>query len=226
MNVSVVIPHYGSEELLRACLGALWAYTAMEIEVVVVDNGTGHPIDVDVVIRNPDNAGFAAACNQGAAAATGEYLVFLNNDCEVRAGWLEPLVAHLERGAGIVGAKLLYPDGQIQHAGVRLFRDPQGILTAENRRQDYAQGLVDAVTGACLAIGRDLFFTVGAFDEGFVNGYDDIDLCLKVGRAGEWIVYEPASVVTHHESKSGPARWAHVRQNIRRLQERWAGVMA
>lgn len=221
MTVSIVIPHYGSDELLRACLAALWEHTSMEIEVVVVDNGTGVEINADVVIRNKENVGFAAACNQGAAAARGDHIVFLNNDTEVRALWLEPLAAHLQRGAGIVGALLLYPDGNIQHAGVRLYHTPDGLLTAENRKEPHAQSVVDAVTGACLAITRDLFFACGGFDEGYVNGYEDVDLCLKVRRAGWPIVFDPASVVTHHESASGPARWTHVRQNVRRLQERW-----
>lgn len=221
MTVSIVIPHYGAEGLLRGCLASLWAHTALEIEVVVVDNGTGHPIDADIVIRNDTNLGFAAACNQGAAAGGGRYFVFLNNDTEVRADWLEPLIVHLERGAGIVGSLLLYPGGQIQHAGVRLLRDQNGILVAENRRQAYAQGVVDAVTGACLAIHRDLFFRLGGFDEGYHNGYEDVALCLTAGREGWPVMFEPASVVTHYESQSGPARWTHVRHNIDRLQEQW-----
>lgn len=224
MTVSIMIPHYGAQELLQACLAAIWANTAMEVEVVVVDNGTGHPIDADVVIRNEDNLGFAAACNQGAAASSGEHLCFLNNDTEVRGGWLEPLVAHLERGAGIVGSLLLYPDGQIQHAGVRLYRDQNGILMAENRRQAYAQGEVDAVTGACMAVLRDVFFQAGGFDEGFWNGAEDVDFCLQVRSLGYRCVYEPASVVTHRESVSGPERWRKVRENVARFHQKWGST--
>lgn len=224
MTVSVVIPHYGPQELLQACLASLWAHTQPEIEVVVVDNGTGVGIDADTVVRNEANEGFAKACNQGAAIAAGDMLVHLNNDCEVRAGWLEPLVARLEEGAGIVGSLLLYPDGNVQHAGIRLFRNNRGELTAENRRQRYGPGPVEAVTGACMAIHRDLFLKVGGFDEHFTNGYEDVDLCLTVREAGWEIIFEPASVVTHHESASGPARWSHVRDNIQRLQDKWAWV--
>lgn len=226
MTVSVVIPHYGPEELLRACLAALWAYTQPEMEVVVVDNGTGHEMDADVVVRNPDNAGFAAACNQGAAVAGGDHIVFLNNDTEVQPGWLEPLVTQLETGAGAVGSLLLYPDGKIQHAGVDIFRDTNGVLVAENRRSRHPRGKVDAVTGACLAIRRDVFFELGGFDEGYLNGYEDVSLCLSLRRAGYRVVFEPASVVTHHESASGPERWVAVRRNVRRLQEQWNGVAA
>ena len=218
----MVIPHYGRYELLQGCLAALWKNTALEIEVVVVDNGTGHEIDADVVVRNPENLGFAKAANQGAAAAGGDILVHLNNDTEVHEGWLEPLVDHLEAGAGIVGSLLLHPDGNVQHAGIRLYRNTRGELTAENRKQHYAGGEVEAVTGACMAIRRDVFFRLGGFDEGFRNGYEDVSLCLDARQAGWSVVYEPASVVTHQETASGPVRLAALRENIARLQQLWA----
>lgn len=221
MTVSIVIPHYGDGELLDRCVAAIVWHTA-DYELVVVDNGTGVTVDANIVIRNEENLGFGAACNQGAAAAHGDHLVFLNNDTEVQAGWLEPLVAHLDRGVGIVGSRLVYPDGSVQHAGVTLRRDADGILVAENRRGEFAQGVAEAVTGACLAIPRDLFWQLGGFDAGYRNGYEDVDLCLTARAAGQTVVFEPASTVTHHESASGPARWTHVRQNVARLQERWA----
>lgn len=196
----------------------------MEVEVVVVDNGTGHGVDADQVIRNPDNLGFAAACNQGAEVASGELVVFLNNDCEVQGGWLEPLVENIEAGAGIAGSLLVHPDGSVAHAGVAFHRTPDGTLVATNRTGEHAQSSVDAVTGACLAIRKDLFFRLGGFDEGYMNGYEDVDLCLQARRAGWTVMYDPASVVVHHESASGPARWTHVRQNVARLQERWGDL--
>jgi len=221
MSVSIVIPHYGDADLLGGCVDAIVWHTD-DYELVVVDNGTGVPVHANVVIRNPQNRGFAVACNQGAAAAHAAHLVFLNNDTEVQAGWLEPLVARLNRGAGIVGSLLRYPSGTVQHAGVALHRDPAGVLVAENRRGDYSPGRVEAVTGACLAIRRDLFWQLGGFDTGYHNGYEDVDLCLTARAAGHTVVFEPASVVVHHESASGPARWTHVRQNVARLQQRWA----
>lgn len=221
MSVSIVIPHYGDGELLDWCIAAI-ARNTPDHELVVVDNGTGVAVEADVVIRNDENRGFGEACNQGADAAHGDHLVFLNNDTEVQAGWLEPLVAHLERGAGIVGSLLRYPGGAIQHAGIAFHRDPAGWLVAENRQGEHAQGLVEAVTGACLAIHRGLFWELGGFDTGYRNGYEDVDLCLMARAAGHAVVFEPASVVTHHESASGAARWTHVRENVARLQERWA----
>lgn len=75
-----------------------------------------------------------------------------------------------------------------------------------------------------MAVRRDVFFRHGGFDEEYWNGYEDVDFCLTVRRAGGTVRFEPASVVTHHESASGPARWAGVHRNIRRLQEKWSGV--
>lgn len=224
MTVSVVIPHYGHHSLLEACLAALRAHTDRTVEVVVVDNGTGCDIAADVIVRNEDNLGFAVACNQGAAAAAGDTIVFLNNDTEVHAGWLEPLTARLAAGAGIVGALLLYPDGNVQHAGIHLYHNTSDVLTAANRREAHPAGEVEAVTGACLAIHRDVFFALGGFDGGYHNGYEDVDLCLTARAAGHTVMFEPASRVTHHESASGPDRWVALRENIARLQTKWGSI--
>jgi len=117
--------------------------------------------------------------------------------------------------AGVVGSKLLFPDGTIQHAGVAIVRDP--YLPAElspchigYQREDSLEYSRTreclAVTAACCMIERWLFAEVGGFDEGYWNGFEDIDLCFKVHEAGYRIVYQPASVVIHHESKSGLER--------------------
>lgn len=218
--MSIIIPHYGSAGLTRACLDAV-AATVPGVQVVVVDNGTGDRFDVDVFIPNPTNVGFGAACNQGAYWAAGDILVFLNNDTEPKPGWLAPLISRVAGGAAIVGSKLVYPDGRIQHAGVWLERDGDGVLVARNYQEARPAGPVEAVTGACLAIRRDVFIKLGGFDDGYLNGYEDVDLCLTARDAGLEVFYEPASVVMHHESASGPARWVAVRANIDRLQERW-----
>lgn len=219
MTTSIVIPHYGNLAYTEACVDAV-EMTTDDYDLIVVDNGTGDDLP-GTVIRNETNLGFAAACNQGAEKASG-HIVFLNNDTEPRSGWLPPLIAHLERGAGVVGSQLVYPDGRLQHAGVWLYRNSRGVLTAENRRAEFGGGLVEAVTGACMAVRRDAFDEAGGFDEGYWNGYEDVDLCLTVRAAGWRVVYEPVSLVMHHESASGPERWAGVVPNIRRLQEKWA----
>lgn len=225
MTVSVVVLHYGDETVTQKCLARLFG-----CEVILVDNQpTRRTADTlynlsRLTVRNRDNKGFAYGCNQGAALSTGDVIVFLNNDTEPRAGWLAPL-ADAATKYGVAGPKLIYPDGRIQHAGVRIFVD-NGVLTAENMgrgepdtgQYDTAQP-VDAVTGACLAIDRRKFFEVGGFDTRFWNGYEDVDLCIRAGGA----YYEPDSEVLHHESASGPERWSRVRENVGLLNERWLG---
>jgi GT2 family glycosyltransferase len=222
MTVSVVVAHYGAEELIHACLAALWKNTELPVEVVVVDNGTGHDIDADVVIHNDINVGFSVACNQGAAAADGDMLVFLNNDTEVRAGWLEPLVAAMAPDVAAVGSLLLYPDGTIQHSGVGLDRGANGVIIPRNLTYPMPPGDVGAVTAACVLVDRKKFFEVGGFDEEYWCGNEDVDLCYTFRSRGWRIRYEPGSVVTHHGGASGGARWVAVRQNVARFHSKWA----
>lgn len=208
MAVSIVIPHYGTRLLLDACLAAL-AEHAPEAEVVVVDD-------------NDQGLGFAQTCNTGAERSTGDPIVFLNNDAFVHAGWLGPLVAAFdEPDVGAAGSLLLYPDGRIQHAGVEL-GIVNGTLTAWNITTPQPACDVSAVTGASMAVRRDVFDRLGGFDADYRNGYEDVDLSLRIRHAGWRIRYVPESVATHLESQSGPARWTHVRHNIRRLHDRWA----
>ena len=164
---------------------------------------------------------FAENCNSGARKATSDILIFLNDDTMPHLGWLPPLLdAFNDPDVGIAGARLVYPDGRIQHAGV-WFDAPGGILTAHNELEDLESRDVDCVTGACLAIRRELFVACDGFDENFRNGYEDVDLCLRV-RAGGWrIRYVAESTLTHYESQSGAARWTHVGENVQRLQDLW-----
>src|SRR5262249_39071833 len=139
------------------------------------------------VISNAENAGFARACNQGAAIAQAPYLVFLNNDTIPLRGWLEALVDEVERRpeVAIVGSKLLYADGTLQHAGVsfprvvygpyHVYRGLPGTLPAACRRRE-----LRAVTAACMLVRHTVFATRGGFDEGYRNGFEDVDLCLSV----------------------------------------------
>ena len=240
---SVIIPLYNNVALTQACLEALVASTPDYLyEVVLVDNGSSDgtgalldALDGDVrIIRNRVNRGFAAACNQGAQAASGEYLVFLNNDTEPEVGWLEPLVGTADGHAkvGAVGSKLLFPDGKLQHAGVIIVDDQvNGFL--EGRHRWYGEagdfepanvtGVVKAVTAAAMLVRPQAFAEAGGFDEGYWNGNEDIDLCLKIGAAGWQVVYQPASRVVHHESVSGPERWSKCVENMERFRARWYG---
>ncbi len=242
--VSIIIPLYSRVELTRACLLALERSTDRGCyELVLVDNGSSDGTSnllrewesKAVIIRNPENRGFAAACNQGARAARGKYLLFLNNDTEVTDGWLKSLTAILDDDPTVaaVGAKLLFPDGTVQHAGIMIVDDRakgdplvgRNHLSSVPGDHPYANKLMrmQAVTAACVLIRRTAFEAVGGFDEGYWNGYEDLDLCFRFGEQ-EWkIVYQPASVIIHHESKSGPERYLRAKDNIRRLHERWLG---
>jgi Flp pilus assembly protein TadD len=180
------------------------------------------------IIRNTENLGFARACNQGAKAAKGRYLVFLNNDTIPRHGWLRALVQEVESHpeVAVVGSKLLYPDGTVQHAGVgfsRICFTPYhvyggfpGDAEAVSRRREF-----QAVTAACMLVRRHAFEALGGFDEGFVNGFEDVDFCLRVREAGGRIIYQPQSVLIHLESQT-PGRKQHEKDNGKRFLERWA----
>lgn len=175
-------------------------------------------------IRNAQNLGFARACNQGAQAAHGKHLVFLNNDTQVTTGWLEALLqtAH-HPSTGIVGSKLLYPDGRIQHAGIGFINGlpdhPFRFAAADAPEVNQLREL-DMVTGACLIIKRNLFLRLGGFDEIYQNGVEDVDLCLRAREAGYSVLYQPASVVYHHEGKS-KGRFDKVKQNLQLFFQRW-----
>ena len=235
---SIIIPVWNRLELTRDCLTALSQIKDQpEYEVIIVDNsstdGTKEflaELKGDVqIIRNEKNEGFAKACNQGARAARGQYLVFLNNDTIPQSGWLSSLVSEVDAQpeVGVVGSKLLYPDGTVQHAGVvrdlehrlpyHIYKSFAGDHPAVNQRREF-----QIVTAACLLIRRSLFEEVGGFDEGYVNGFEDADLCLKVRERGYAVVYQPRSVVLHLESQTA-GRKVHDDTNAIRFLDRWEG---
>ena len=232
---SIIIPVWNKVELTMQCLTELAKVTdEVSYEVIVVDNGSTDDtatflasLGGDVqIISNRENLGFAKACNQGAQAARGKYLVFLNNDTVPLEGWLRALVSEVDSDGdvAVVGSKLLYPDQTVQHAGVavdrllrpyHLYQGSDHRASAVNRRRE-----LNAVTAACLLIRRSMFVDVGGFDEGYVNGFEDADLCFKVREKGGRIVYQPRSVLYHLESQT-PGRKQHDERNATRLRERW-----
>lgn len=243
-EVSIIIPLYNSVEYTRKCLASLEATLKPEqFELIMVDNNsTDDTVDLlsslpstVKIIRNSENLGFARACNQGARAASGNYLLFLNNDTEAKPGWLEPLLECVERdhAIGAVGSKLLFSDGTIQHAGVLVIENqnsperlcprhvyyglPADTPQANNPRE------YQVLTAACLLVRKDAFADIDGFDEEYWNGYEDVDLCFKLRERNWKLVYQPASVLVHHESKSGTERFSKVDHNIRRLHVKWLG---
>lgn len=227
---SIVIPVYNQWIYTDKCLRSIarCASSAVTFEVVVVNNAStdGTEVFLDEAKKRfgflravplDCNYGFGRACNEGAKIARGELLVFLNNDTVVLPGWLEALVDAYRSTpcAGIVGAKLLYPDQTVQHAGMSfIWTEVSGrrVLWPTHLWRGYPstapevnrEGEVDAVTGACLVIGRNLFEAVGGFDESYYMYFEDVDLNLKVRSRGRKVIYCPKSVVIHFESKSSP----------------------
>jgi GT2 family glycosyltransferase len=225
-RVAVIVLALDRYDLTVACIDALRRTTRPgSYHLVVIDNGSTDGMrafeDADTVIHNPTNLGFAAGCNQGAAAVPdAEVLVFLNNDAETAPNWLPAMLRSLRMPrTGIAGGFLHYPGGATQHAGVEFMNSPP--IVAVNIQELRPPGYVPATTGAFMAVRREAFDAVGGFDEGYWNGYEDVDLCLKVRQAGWQTYYSPDAQAMHHESASGPERWAAVGNNIDRLQSKW-----
>lgn len=217
---SIVLVTWGESAVTERCLESLHATLGPELErgafeIVVADNAS--PDDtlemlarwapLVRVVALPENRNFSGGCNAGAAAARGEVIVFLNNDTIVEPDTLVPLVEQVrEPGVGAAGLRLVYPDGSLQHGPIamvgdaggvapyHLFHHQDGELAAARATYD-----VDVVTGACLAIRADVFDQVGGFDEGYRNGYEDVDLCLRVRVAGHGIVYRGDLAFVHAE---------------------------
>jgi GT2 family glycosyltransferase/glycosyltransferase involved in cell wall biosynthesis len=235
---SIIIPVHNKASLTQQCLDTLLACSpqSVDFEIIVVDDGStdmtlqllaGYGDQVHAVTHST-NTGFATACNDGAAVASGEYVVFLNNDTIPQTGWLDALVSYADShtSAAAVGSKLLFPNDTIQHAGMVVCQDlyPRHIYTgfpadhpAVNRSRRFK-----AVTGACILIRRILFEQVGGFDTTFVNSFEDVDLCLRLGELGYEIHYCHESVLYHLEAVSREGRTKEEQHNAQLYHSRWA----
>jgi|GEM_PF-538373 len=231
-RVSIVIPCFNKAELTLSCLQSLQANTDPGLyEVILVDNGSS---DATVnmaraegprlrVVRNEENTGFGPACNQGAALARGEYVLFLNNDTIVLPGWLEPLVAALDEEPALaaVQPKLLYPDGRLNDAGGLVFGGGEPWIYGKGNPEPDApefscRRAPDYVSGACLAVRRSAFDEVGGFDDRYAPAYyEDTDLSFSFRAAGWKVLFEPASKVVHLE---GGTAGTDLSQGIKRHQ--------
>ena len=250
-GVSIIIPSGGKADVLRTNLTALFAKTSYaDYEVVVVDNSKGNSIErllsdfqpAPRALRYIDwrNQPFNYSVINNAAARQCEspFLLFLNDDTSViTSEWLEALVELIARPeVGAVGAKLLYPDGRIQHAGVvmGLYDNCghafKGLDAEVSHYFDFSDVIrnVSAVTGACLMTKSDVFIQVGGFDEDqFAVAFNDIDLCLKIGALGYRVLYTPHAQLYHHEafSKTSKDLVPHP-QEVASMRAKWEGVIA
>ena len=223
-GIAVVVVAYNSEETLDECLARLRAAQGVE-EIRVVDNAS-RDAGIDIVqrhaladarlrfIANPDNPGFAVACNQGAAASTAPWLAFVNPDCFIEADTLARLrEATASRGDALVGGVLRGEDGALDAAARR--RDPDFAAMLRSRRarelsipRDPATPLqlVDAVSGALMVLPRSLFARIGGFDEGYRLHAEDLDLCRRVRQAGAMVAVANEVEVLHVRGVSSRAR--------------------
>jgi GT2 family glycosyltransferase len=242
--VSIVIPVLNKVEFTRQCLDRIWRNTADvgSLEVIIVDNGSvdgtaawfqeaprfPHPLRYH---RNATNLGFAKGNNLGADIALGEYLLFLNNDTLVQPGWLSEMlrVIRSDKAIGIVGIKQLFPyTNTIYHTGVvfapggipqHLYPHLDASLPYVNQEREY-----QAVNGACLLIGRRLFEACGKFDESYVNGYEDTDLCMTVRQQGRKVVCCTSAYIYHY-GQTSEGRTARDDENAKRFADKWGRLV-
>ena len=216
-EVSIVIPVFGQLAYTLNCLHSLLAHDSRHTaEVIVVDDAspdgsaaTLARIEGIALRRNADNLGYLRSCNAAAAAARGRVLVLLNNDTRVLPGWLDALIAGLAElpRAGVVGSKLLFPDGALQEAGAIIWRDGSAWNYGRNddpNRPHYTHAReADYISAASVAIVADLWRDLGGFDGIFAPAScEDADFCLRARQFGRAVWYQPLSRVIHYEGRT------------------------
>lgn len=244
IKASVVIPCFNNAMHTRLCLKNLYDNTDPQVyEIIIVDDAstdatsalTSTADDWIRIVRNPENLGFGPSCNKGAQLARSDIIVFLNNDAFVLPNWLQPLLDcfNEDEQLGAVQPKLLYPNGTVNDAG--------GLVFAEGKAWNYGKGqnIIDAplintrrrpdyVSGACLAVRKEAFYSVGGFDPRYAPAYyEDTDLSFALAKTGWKLLYEPKSTVVHLEGatagndlEKGVKRF-QIRNEIK-FKEKWA----
>jgi GT2 family glycosyltransferase/glycosyltransferase involved in cell wall biosynthesis len=244
-SVSIVVAVHGQRDCVYRCLRSLRVHRSKySFEVIVVDDVS--PDDTPAMlsdvsgiklITNGSNLGFIRSCNKGASVARGDLLVMLNSDTVVQPGWLDELVDTFKAfpDAGLVGSKLIYPDGTLQEAGGLIWSDGSGWNMGRNGdasapEHNYLRE-VDYCSGASIMIPRDLWNLLRGFDEDYAPAYaEDSDLAFRIRAAGRRVFYQPLSVAVHYEGMScGRDTSLGVKSyqvtNAAKLRERWQEQM-
>ncbi|MGO4972015.1 glycosyltransferase [[Clostridium] aminophilum] len=245
--VSIVIPVYNQIHYTYLCLQSILEHTTdVTYEVIIADDvskdATEHLtefVENVVICRNATNQGFLRNCNNAAKSARGKYVMFLNNDTQVTEGWLSSLVNLIESddSIGMVGSKLVYPDGRLQEAGGIIWSDGSGwnygrLDDSDKPEYNYVKD-VDYISGAAILLSTELWKEIGGFDDRFAPAYcEDSDLAFEVRRHGKRVVYQPLSKVIHFEGVSngtdvnGTGLKRYQVENSRKLKEKWKDVFA
>lgn len=246
-KVSIVIPVYNQIHYTYACLLSILEHTRdVSYEILIADDVStdatarlGDFAEGLAICRNRENQGFLRNCNQAAEKARGEYVMFLNNDTQVTDGWLSSLVGLIESddSIGMVGSKLVYPDGRLQEAGGIIWSDGSGwnygrLDDPDKPEYNYVKD-VDYISGAAILLPVWLWKQIGGFDTRFAPAYcEDSDLAFEVRRAGYRVVYQPLSKVIHFEGISngtdvqGTGLKRYQVENSKKLKEKWAAEFA
>ena len=242
--VSILIPVYNEWVITHRCLWSILQYTEGEYEIIIADDcSTDETANIAnyvtgvTVVRQEENQRFLKNCNHAAEKARGDFLLLLNNDTTVTEGWLAPLLKLFENAdVGIVGPKLLFPNGKLQEAGGIIWDDASGWNYGRaddpSRPQYNYVRETDYVSGAALMIRRSLWQELGGFDEAFVPAYyEDTDLCFSARAAGFKVAYQPASTVVHYEGMTngtdlGAGQKQYQVVNQQRFFEKWQNELA
>jgi GT2 family glycosyltransferase len=252
VDISVIIPVFNKKTQTHEMFASLFQTLppSLEVEVIIVDDASTDETaawlaslsDTDLacpqvkslkILRNTHNLGYAKSNNLAAKQAKGTVLALLNNDLLLKEGWLEPMLAMFERQPSqpiIVGNLQYQPDtNTLDHAGIEVRFDKESNRPViEHRRESIPNEpeKVFAVTGACLLVARQTFEILGGFDEQYINGGEDVDLCLKVTQVGGhcWIV--PTSSVWHHVRQTRGRQKERDERNSWRLFQCWHSKIA
>ena len=255
-RVSILIPTCDHIRDLETCVESIYARTTYpDFEIILIENNSKapetfrtyermqkeHPDNLKVVTWEGKGFNYSALNNFGEKFATGEYLLLLNNDTEViTPGWLEEMVMYAQqKRVGCVGAKLLYPDDTIQHAGVgfgiggvagHLHKYFPATSDGYMGRLNYVQD-VYGDTAACLLIRKEIYDEVHGLDESYAVAFNDVDFCVRVREAGYTNVFTPFAQLYHYESKSrgmedNPEKQKRFQGEVLRFQARWGDLLA
>lgn len=239
--ISIIVPNKDNSDILDKCLRSIFSKTTYEnFEVIIVENGStrSETFDYYKSLESYDKVkllvwdgpfSYPGINNFAVSKSSGDYIVFLNNDTEIITdNWLEEMLMFAQRGdVGAVGAMLYYPDDSIQHAGIIIGFGEDGVAGHLHRQFPRGSGgyfgrlfmvqNLSAVTAACMMLPRHIFMEVGGFNEEFAVAYNDVDLCMRLRKAGYLIVWTPFAELYHHESKT--RGYDTIPENRERFQE-------